>query len=214
LEMHLHQLDELFAARLRASGLIGAIEKIHDVFAGRTAMTAAMRNEKDVALAEEDWRQLGKPAGAPLAAVVPKDGRKWTSALGLVKEAVKNEISAGKGDFDGSRWGLSEPGYRGEDQRKEQVCEEERFAVGRVHKQIDFSRLWAKMSLHAPWLARKGRGCATVTRRYGLGLASASLRGTGFWAAGGACGCCLEDQKSGSPSANSFWTWDISGRMT
>jgi len=51
-EMQLHEFDELPAACLRASGLVGAFEKVHDVFAGRTAVALAMRDEKDVALVE------------------------------------------------------------------------------------------------------------------------------------------------------------------
>jgi hypothetical protein len=54
-------------------------------------MTAAMRDEKNVALTEKYWRYFGKPAGTTLAAMVPEDGGKGTLTLWFVKEAVKNE---------------------------------------------------------------------------------------------------------------------------
>src|SRR5258708_6108748 len=62
-EMQLHECEELPAACLRASGLVGAFEKVHDVFAGGTTVAATMRYEKDVAFVEKNWSQLGKPAG-------------------------------------------------------------------------------------------------------------------------------------------------------
>src|SRR4029077_3819423 len=60
-EMQLHELDKLPATCLRASGLVRAFEKVHDVFAGRTAVALAMRDEKDIAFVEENGSQLGKP---------------------------------------------------------------------------------------------------------------------------------------------------------
>ena len=81
--------------------MVGAIEKIHDVIAGRTSLAAARRNEKDVAFAEKKRRQVRKPAGAVLAAVVPEDGGKWAFPLRFVEEAVKSKVSAGEGDLDG-----------------------------------------------------------------------------------------------------------------
>ena len=82
-----------------------------------------MRDEKDVALAKEDWRQLGKPAGTPLAAVVPKDGGKWALAFRFVEEAVENEVATGKSDLEG-RWGrLSESGCVEKDEESEKDCE-------------------------------------------------------------------------------------------
>jgi len=78
-----HQVDKLPAARGRASRLIGAIENVHDVFARRTAVTAAMRDEKNVALVEKERRHFGKPAGKTFAAMVPEDGGKGPLTFGL-----------------------------------------------------------------------------------------------------------------------------------
>jgi hypothetical protein len=60
-----------------------------------------MRDKKNIAFAEKDGREFGKPAGAALAAVIPEDGGKRAFAFGFVEEAVKNEIAAGEGHFNG-----------------------------------------------------------------------------------------------------------------
>jgi hypothetical protein len=117
--MQLHQFDELPVAGLWASRLPGAIEKIHDVIAGGTALATAVRDEKDIALAEKNWRQVGKPAGALFAAVVPEDGGKWTLAFWFVEEAVENQVSTGKSDFDGRGRRLCEGGYWRTDEESE-----------------------------------------------------------------------------------------------
>jgi hypothetical protein len=127
--MQLHEFDELPAACLRASGLVGAFEKVHDVFAGGTTVAATMRYEKDVAFVEKNWSQLGKPAGTLFAAVVPEEYGKWALAFGFVKEAVENEVAAGKSDFDRSGRGLSESDRREKVQKSEQTREGERGAM-------------------------------------------------------------------------------------
>jgi hypothetical protein len=86
---------------LGASRLVSAIEKVHDVFAGGTPVAATMRDEEDVAFAEKKRGQLRKPAGAALAAVVPEDGGEGAFPFRFIEEAVKNEIAAWEGDFDG-----------------------------------------------------------------------------------------------------------------
>ena len=92
--MLVHQFDELPVTRGRASRLIGALENVHDVFAGRTAVTAAVRDKENVALAQKNRRQIRQPAGTTLAAVVPENGGKRAFALRFVKEAVKSEAAA------------------------------------------------------------------------------------------------------------------------
>jgi len=130
-EMQLHELDELPAACLRAFGLVSAFEKVHDLFAGGAAVAAAMRDEKNVAFVEENWSQIGKPAGTLFAAVVPEDRGKWALAFGFVKEAVENEAANGKSDFDRGGRGLSESDRRERVQKSEQTqtCEGERGAM-------------------------------------------------------------------------------------
>jgi hypothetical protein len=92
-------------------------------------VAAAMRDEKDVAFVEENWSQLGKPAGTLFAAVVPEEYGKWALAFGFVKEAVENEVAAGKSDFDRSGRGLSESDRREKVQKSEQTREGERGAM-------------------------------------------------------------------------------------
>ena len=94
-------------------------------------MAAAMRDEKDVALVEENWSQLGKPAGTLFAAMIPEDRGKWPLAFWFVKEAVENEVAAGKSDFDRSGPGLSKNDRRERVQKSEQTqtCEGERGAM-------------------------------------------------------------------------------------
>jgi hypothetical protein len=88
-----------------------------------------MRDEKDVAFVEKNWSQLGKPAGTLFAAMVPEERGKWPLAFWFVKEAVENEVAAGKSDFDRSRPGLSESEHREKVQKSEQACEGERGAM-------------------------------------------------------------------------------------
>ena len=64
-------------------------------------MAAAMRNEQDISLTNEERSEVWKPAGTSLAAVVPEDRGKRPIASWFIDKPVKNEVTAGKCNFNG-----------------------------------------------------------------------------------------------------------------
>jgi hypothetical protein len=61
-----------------------------------------MRDEEGIAFAEKQRSQFREPAGTTLASVIPKNSWVRAFAIRFVKEPVKDEVSAGERDLNGS----------------------------------------------------------------------------------------------------------------
>src|SRR5580704_7014969 len=62
-----------------------------------------MRNEQNISPTDEEGGEVGEPAGTSLAAMVPEDRGKRPIASWFIDKPVKNEVAAGKCNFNGVR---------------------------------------------------------------------------------------------------------------